>query len=124
MLKKLTLLLILLLSFNFINAQIATEPRTEEYATVRVVMSSQTGTISSNTTIPNPFLEMEIASMELKDIIRDPKGAKFENVAEILNYMNKFGWLLLTSQTAEIPGSKTGDFIMYYTFKRKPKSVK
>jgi hypothetical protein len=118
---SLSLLFILLAPLHSF-CQIATEPRTEEYSTVRVVMSSQTGNFSTTTSLANPFLEMETGSMELKDFIKDPKGAKFETPTEIMNYMNKFGWILQNIQTVEITGSKTGDFILYYTFKRKPKT--
>ncbi len=102
-------------------AQIATEPRTEEYATVRIAMSAITGNISTTTTLTNPYLEMEAGSMELKNVIIDPKGTRFENITEIINYMNKFGWSILTVQSVEIPGSKNSEFLFYYTFKRKPK---
>lgn len=110
------------LFFNSVNAQIATDPRTEEYATVRAVLSAQTGTFSTAATLPNPFLEMEGASMELKDFVKDSKGAKFESITDMINYMNKFSWLLVSSEAIEVAGSKTNDFIIYYTFKRKPKT--
>jgi predicted rRNA methylase YqxC with S4 and FtsJ domains len=102
-------------------AQIATEPRTEEYATVRIVISAITGNISTTTTLSNPYLEMEAGAMELKNVLIDPKGTKFENITEIINYMNKFGWSILAVNTVEILGSKNSEFLLYYTFKRKPK---
>jgi hypothetical protein len=103
-------------------AQITTEPRTEEYATVKAVVSAQTGTFSKETSLPNPFLEMETAGMELKDIVRDSKGVKFENVTEMINYMNKFGWVLHSSESLAINNSKTNDYLILYTFKRKSKT--
>ena len=105
-----------------IRAQIVTDPRTEEYATIRVVISASTGSISPSTNLPNPQLEVEGASMELKDFVKDSKGVKFETVTNMLNYMNKFSWLLLSSHVVNPRDSKTDDFIVYYTFKRKSKT--
>jgi hypothetical protein len=103
-------------------AQVATDARTEEYATVRAIISAQTGSFSTSTTLPNPFLEMEGASTELKDQVKDIKGVRFASVADMINYMNKFSWLLLNATTMEIAGSKTNDYMVLYTFKRKPKT--
>ncbi len=120
--KKLLILLICIAFTKGLKSQIATDPRTEEYATVRAVVSALTGSFSSSSASANPVLEMEGGSMELKDFVKDPKGAKFESVSEMINYMNKFSWALLNLNTVKVEGSKTNDIIMYYTFKRKPKT--
>jgi hypothetical protein len=120
--KKLVFLYFLLMLVTGIRAQIVTDPRTEEYATIRVVISASTGNISPSTNLPNPQLEVEGASMELKDFVKDSKGVKFETVTNMLNYMNKFSWLLLSSHVVNPRDLKTDDFIVYYTFKRKSKT--
>jgi hypothetical protein len=120
--KKSVFLYFFLMVVTGIRAQIVTDPRTEEYATIRVVISASTGSISPSTNLPNPQLEVEGASMELKDFVKDSKGVKFETVTNMLNYMNKFSWLLLSSHVVNPRDSKTDDFIVYYTFKRKSKT--
>jgi len=120
--KKSVLLYFFLMVVTGIRAQIVTDPRTEEYATIRVVISASTGNIAPSTNLPNPQLEVEGASMELKDFVKDSKGVKFETVTNMLNYMNKFSWLLLSSHVVNPRDSKTDDFIVYYTFKRKSKT--
>jgi hypothetical protein len=118
--KKLVIVLTVFCALNGA-AQIATEPRTEEYATVRAVLSAPSATFSSATSLPNPYVEMESVAMELKDFVTDSKGAKFETVTEMLNYMNKFGWTLHTVQDVQLRDAASSDFVMLYTFKRKAK---
>jgi hypothetical protein len=103
-------------------SQVATDPRTEEYATVRAVISLQTGGFSTLTTLPNPFLEMETASMELRDFISSSKGVKFETITQMINYMNKFSWQLLFVTSSELKDPKSPEVMNFYTFKRKPKT--
>ena len=110
--------LLLITAFN-LNAQIATDPRTEEYATVRAIISTETGGFSQSTTVPNPYLEIEGAAMELKDFVKDSKGAKFENITEVINYMNKFSWVLVDFTSLDMKAS-ANEAMLLYTFKRKP----
>jgi hypothetical protein len=119
--KRTIFFYLLLLTVTGMKAQIATDPRTEEYATVRAIISGQTGKFSTSTTLPNPFLEMEGASMELKDFVKDSKGVKFETLTDMINYMNKFSWLLLSTESVALTASSTNEIMLLYTFKRKPK---
>src|SRR5436190_2753922 len=94
--RRRVLILLFLLTILGVRAQVAVDPRTEEYATVRAVISQETGGFSAKATTPNPFLEIEGMAMELKDYVRDSKGAKFDSVTDMINYMNKFSWTLAT----------------------------
>ena len=55
--------------------------------------------------------------MELKDFVKDSKGAKFETLTEMINYMNKFSWVLVDFTSVKV---KEGEAMLLYTFKRKP----
>jgi hypothetical protein len=117
-------LLSVLFAITFFNAsaQIVTEPRTEEYATIRVIVSALTGSFVNVANVINPVVEMEGVVSELKDYVKDQAGAKFATVTDVLNYMNKFGYTLDGFNELPYVGGKSNEVVQFYIFKRKPKN--
>ncbi|WP_020527094.1 hypothetical protein [Flexithrix dorotheae] len=104
-----------------------TVPRTMEYATVRVRVYYQGGTLVKPSGVnPNPIIEMSNFSTKLEDYSKNPKGDKFKTANEILNYMNKYGWILFSTSTLDYKGrgsdnssfANTNEYLQIYTFQR------
>ncbi len=131
MFKKFVLLISIQVStFVLINAQFDTVPQTEEYAMIRVVVYYESGGIVSSIfpdRNPNPTLTIGDKTTAFRNHLKNPEGEDFKTVPEMLDYMNKWGWILMTSNTMEYLGAgvqddesrlNTNKYIQILIFKR------
>lgn len=112
-------------------AQNDTVPRTMEYATVRVRVYYQGGTLVKPSGVnPNPIIEINGVSGKLSDKSQSEKGEKFETANQILNYMNRWGWKLFSSSMVDYRGkgsdnssfANTNEYLQIFIFQRPIKS--
>lgn len=114
--------------YTGINAQFDTVPRTEEYAMVRVVVYYEGGFFARSTSRnPNPTLTIGNKTTDFRNYLNNSEGEDFKSIPEMLDYMNKWGWTLVTSNTMEYLGAgvqndesrlNTNKYIQILIFKR------
>jgi len=108
------LLLAFLLGITCIqlNAQMDTVLQTEEYAMIRTVVYYEGGSIVNpvfSEKHPNPTLTIGAKTTSFRNYLKNREGENFKTVPEMLDYMNKWGWSLVTSNTMEYLGEGIQD---------------
>lgn len=109
--KKIVFIALMILSYNISVSQTDTLKQTEEYLTIRAKFDYQTGMITNYvSTNFNPQFEMGENAYKMKDYISDAKkGKKFTYLTEMLDYMNKYGYTLVSTNTIDYKGTANDD---------------
>lgn len=125
---------LILFIFTITRSQDQQVPRTEEYSMIRAIFYYKTGTLVSPSLFdkkPNPILYMGDKSFSIKNDLTNKPGTDFNTITEICDYMNSYGWTLVTSNISEYLGEgtstdetilNTNKYIQLLFFKKEIKS--